>query len=142
MARPRKNGVDLPPHVHRVVAKGKLYYFYQPFRGTAREGERVELPADAQSVEFWDKLRQLAGSVPGYSGTVAAMIDAYLASPEFNPPADGAKRKVLSENTRYTYRLHLGYSRLAIGRFATDVIKPSAVLALRDEYADSRDRPT
>ncbi|WP_394891018.1 tyrosine-type recombinase/integrase [Mesorhizobium sp. AaZ16] len=64
------------------------------------------------------------------------MIDAYIASPEFSPPNDGVKRKVLSESTRYTYKLHLGYSRSAIGKFSPDVIKPSAVLTLRDEYAD------
>ncbi|BBD37017.1 integrase [Aminobacter sp. Y103A] len=136
MARPRKHGAELPPHVHRVTAKGKTYFFYQPFRGTPREGARVPLPQDNQSVEFWDKLRQLAGTVPGYTGTLAAMIDAYLASPEFIPPDDGVKRKVLSESTRYTYKLHLNYSRMAIGKFPPDAIKPSAVLALRDEYAD------
>jgi integrase len=113
-----------------------VYYFYQPFRGTPKQGERITLPNDTQSPEFWDTLRKLAGSVPGYTGTLAAMIDAFLASPEFNPPTDGAKRKTLSENTRYTYGLHLGYVRQAIGRFAPDLIKPSSVLALRDEYAD------
>lgn len=118
------------------MSKGKAYYFYQPFRGTAKQGERVALPRDTRAPEFWERLRQLAGSVPGYTGTVAAMIDAYLSSPEFSPPEDGAKRKVLSESTRYTYKLHLGYVRLAIGRFAPDAIKPSAILALRDEYAD------
>ena len=136
MARPRKHAAELPPHVHCVKAKGKLYYFYQPFRGTPRQGNRVALPRDTQTVEFWDALRKLAGTVPGYTGTLAAMIDAYLASPEFNPPDDGVKRKVLSESTRYTYRLHLSYSRLAMGKYPPDAIKPSAVLALRDEYAD------
>jgi integrase len=136
MARPRKHAAELPPYVHCVRAKGRLYYFYQPFRGTARQGERVSLPRDAQSVEFWDALRKLAGTVPGYSGTLAAMIDAYLASPEFSLPEDSVKRKVLSESTRYTYKLHLGYSRLAMGKFPPDAIKPSAILALRDEYAE------
>lgn len=136
MGRNRKHAIDLPPHVHRVVAKGKEYYFYQPFRGTKRQGERASLPRDPQSVEFWDALRKLAGTVPGYTGTIAAMVDAYLASPEFNPPEDGVKRKVLSESTRYTYKLHLSYVRMAIGQFRPDQIKPSAVLALRDEYAD------
>ena len=96
----------------------------------------MSLPRDAQSVEFWDALRKLAGTVPGYSGTLAAMIDAYLASPEFSLPEDSVKRKVLSESTRYTYKLHLGYSRLAMGKFPPGAIKPSAILALRDEYAE------
>lgn len=128
MARPRKGGVQLPPHVHAVTAKSKTYYFYQPFRGTARQGERVALPRDPQSVEFWDAVRRLAGTVPGYSGTIAAMIDAFIASTEYDD---------LSASTKRSYRLYLGHARLAVGKHAPDALRPAHVIALRDEYKET-----
>src|SRR4051812_17602687 len=106
MARKRRHGIDLPEHVHRVIAKGKAYYFYQSHRGTSRQGERVALPQDSTTAEFWTKLREAAGTVPGYTGTISAMIDAYLGSPEFSG---------LSENTQLLYGRYLTNSRLAIG---------------------------
>lgn len=128
MVRKRKHGVNLPPHVHRVEAKGRIYFFHQPHRGTAREGARTSLPRDPQSVEFWYALRKLNGSVPGYTGTVAAMVDAYLGSPEFG---------ALADSTQKVYRLYLGHSRLALGQHPPDSIRPAHVIALRDQFAET-----
>ena len=44
MSCPRKARAKLPLHVHAVKARGKDYYYYHPYRGTSREGERVSLP--------------------------------------------------------------------------------------------------
>ena len=125
MARKRVHGQDLPPHVHRVEAKGRVYYFYQPRRGTPRAGVRVALPSDPTTAEFWSQVRELAGVVPGYSGTVAAMIDAYLASPEYEALAASSKR---------VYVLYLREAQKAIGKNKPDVVRPAHILALRDQY--------
>jgi integrase len=125
MARKRMHGVDLPRHVHRVKAKGKEYYFYQVHRGTDRAGDRIPLPSDPTTAEFWTQVRELAGVVPGYSGTVAAMIDAYLASPEYEALARSSKR---------VYRLYLRQAQSNIGQHKPDAIRPAHILALRDKY--------
>jgi len=130
MPRKRKHGVELPPHTHRVTSKGNVYYFYQAFRGTSRQGQRFPLPRDPKSPEFWDAAMKLAGTVPGYSGTIAAMIDAYRSSPEFQPPA-------VSKNTQRIYNLYLDRARIAIGAEAPDAIRPAHIIALRDQYRDT-----
>ena len=37
--------MQLPEGVERVRAKGRTYYYWNPHRGTAREGERIRLPS-------------------------------------------------------------------------------------------------
>src|SRR5262249_5733956 len=67
--------------VHRVVARGRDYFYYQPGRGTPSAGDRVPLPSDPHSPDFWTALRQAQGIVgPVASDTVEAMIDAYMAA--------------------------------------------------------------
>jgi hypothetical protein len=53
--------VELPTHVHRVVSRGREYFYYQFARGTPHQGERTKLPNDPQSAEFWTALRQAQG---------------------------------------------------------------------------------
>ena len=48
--------VALPKGVHRVVSRGREYFYWQPGRNTASPGERVKLPSDPQSPEFWAAL--------------------------------------------------------------------------------------
>ena len=62
----------LPPHVHAVRARGKDYYYFQRFRGTAREVERVKLPGTPfdgdgmPNAEWWEAYRLQAGErLPG-----------------------------------------------------------------------------
>jgi hypothetical protein len=47
--------------VHRVVSRGREYFYYQFARGTPHQGERTKLPNDPQSAEFWTALRQAQG---------------------------------------------------------------------------------
>jgi integrase len=126
MGRKREHGVDLPEHVHIVVAKGKKYYFYQAHRGTSRQGPRIALPREPD--ELYAKARALAGTVPGYTGTVAAMIDAYMANEEFTGTS-------LSESTKRLYTRYLKDLKLALGKHKPDDIRPSHVIRLRDEFA-------
>jgi integrase len=130
MARKRKHGVDLPEHVHRVVSKGKVYFFYQAHRGTPRQGQRVSLPRDSATVEFWDAVRAIVGRVAGYSGTVTAMIDAYLGSVDFTGDA-------LAKSTKRIYTGSLAHVKMAIGQHKPDEIRSSHVLLLRDQFAET-----
>jgi integrase len=58
------------------------------------------------------------------------MIDAYLASEEFKPT-------VLAESTRRSYKLYLGHARLALGQHPPSSIRPSHIIALRDQFAET-----
>jgi hypothetical protein len=44
--RGKKPMLALPEHVHCVKARGRLYYYYHPGRGTSKAGERIRLPSD------------------------------------------------------------------------------------------------
>jgi len=44
MGRRRVANVRLPKGVERVCARGRTYYYWNPGRGTDREGDRVSLP--------------------------------------------------------------------------------------------------
>ena len=61
---PRKHqrgAVTLPRGVHRVIARAKEYFYFQPGRGTKAQGPRVPLPKDVHSPEFWVELRKAQG---------------------------------------------------------------------------------
>ena len=131
MGRPRKASVKLPPHVHAVKARGKEYYYYQPFRGTRREGQRVKLPGlpfgldGAPDAEWWDAYRAVAGeTVKGpKSGSFAALIAAYHESPEW---------RELSAATRRGYHHNLAEVAKAWGNLLVAGVEPKHILALRD----------
>jgi hypothetical protein len=106
--RRRQAGVDLPKNVHRVMSRGREYFYYQQGRGTERAGERVPLPRDPQSPEFWIAVRQAQGIVgPVADDTFGAVLDAYLTSPKFLG---------LTSGTKDQYRRALRIGREAWGR--------------------------
>ncbi|MBB94671.1 MAG: integrase [Rhodobacteraceae bacterium] len=116
--------VQLPRHVHRVVSRGREYYYYQEGRGTPQAGERIRLPNDPQTPEFWHAVRQAQGVTgPTPTGTIGALIDAYeVAWPTLQRP--------LSEGTRKQYRRHLKLVRAAWGDLQADQLRPRHVDAL------------
>ncbi len=126
MARKRKQGVDLPRHVHRVRSRGRDYYYYHPGRGTPAAAKPVALPHDPQSSEFWKALETLTGTPTDEPGTVADLIARYLDSPEF------AEK---SEATQKNYRIYLGKLKQKIGPFPATDIRPRHIMELRDLYA-------
>lgn len=71
--------IELPRGVHRVKARGRDYFYFQPGRGTPNAGARVRLPDDPRSPEFWTAVRQLEG-IAERTDTIGALIDAYIAS--------------------------------------------------------------
>lgn len=81
--------VSLPRHVHRVVSRGREYYYYQEGRGTPHAGERIRLPDNPQTPEFWSAVRQAQGAFgPTPTDTVNALID------EFELSWDTRQRKI------------------------------------------------
>jgi hypothetical protein len=79
--------VELPPHVHRVVAKGRHYYYFQRARGTRSEGPRISLPRDLHSITFWQAYRAASGLEEPAGRTFDDLITAYRLSPEFRAKA-------------------------------------------------------
>ncbi len=131
MARKRKARVTLPAHVHAVRARGKEYFYYQPFRGTTRVVPRVALPGAPVNAdgtpngEWWRRYQELSNDAPHKprTGTMAALIADYRESPEWEE---------LSAATRRDYARHLGEFERIWGNLKVAGIEPRHVLALRD----------
>ena len=135
--KPDKQGkrpiLALPEHVHCVKARGRLYYYYHPGRGTTKAGQRVRLPDDPRSSEFWQAYESLiqqaldeaSGPAPG---SVDALIEAYLASPDFTCKS----AKTQKEYTRYLQTIGE-----ILGPLLVRTIRPKHVLQLRDSFADT-----
>lgn len=71
--------VNFPKGVHRVVARGREYFYYQAGRGTDHAGPRIPLPNDPQTPEFWSAVRQAQGTVGDVAAdNFGAVLDAYL----------------------------------------------------------------
>lgn len=127
MGRNRKAGVMLPKHVHAVKwQSGRMAYYWQPHRGTAKAGTRTRLPDDPASSAFWQAVKALREG-PRPVGSMVRMIDAYQASPHY------AK---LAESTRCEYGRHMKQLKAALGTFDADDLKPSDVAEFRDAMGD------
>jgi len=119
--------VSLPRHVHRVVARGREYFYYQEGRGTGHQGDRISLPNDPSSPEFWIAVRQaqgLTGIAP--ATTVGAIIDLYMAAWPRLP-------RKLAKSTEAHYARHLKIVREAWGELEADQLRPKHVQALIDK---------
>jgi integrase len=123
--RPR-GALEFPKGVHPVLARGKMYYFYQAGRGTSTEGPRIPLPRDPQSPEFWAALREAQGksSVPTVN-TVNFVVDEYLA----------AASPTLSASAFDHYRRALGIAKRAWGNLPIEGVRPSHVKKLMEGMA-------
>ena len=122
--RRNRPAISLPRGVHRVVSRGREYFYYQAGRGTDHVGSRIKLPDDPHSPEFWQAVRQAQGLVgPVQTDTIGALIDAYeVAWP-------GLPRK-LADSTKEQYRRSLRVVRDAWGDLPADSLRPSHVQAL------------
>ena len=128
MARPRKPSISLPPHVHRVVSRGKEYFTYQYARGTSRAGPRIRLPHPLDP-EFSAAFRAAAGdhATRTAAGTFNALIEAYSSSPEWRELSDDSKR----EYGRYLDEIARIWGDLKVAD-----LDPRDVLALRDQRSN------
>ena len=90
----------LPEGVERVEVRKKsgkvyTYYYWNPGRGTAREGERIKLPnADTSPKAFWAEVERRQSSAPtAYpTGSIGDIIARYRGSDEFTRLAEGTQR--------------------------------------------------
>lgn len=119
--------MELPKGVHRVVSRGKEFFYFQAGRGTSAEGPRIRLPNDPQAPEFWQAVRQAQGvsQVPVDPDTVSGAIDGFLASVENG----------VSEETLYNYRRFLVTARTAWGQLPIAGVRPAHVLEIMNGLA-------
>ncbi|MDF2994641.1 MAG: putative phage integrase [Xanthobacteraceae bacterium] len=123
--------IDLPEGVHAVRARGKVYYYWQPGRGTKAAGARLRLPDDPHSPEFWQALRAHGAEASRYAkGTVGDLVERYRISQDFLG---------LAESTRTTYAVHLDRfaNKAAWGDLRVKDLKPAGVMAARDAMAET-----
>lgn len=119
--------MDLPKAVHKVISRGREYFYFQPGRGTDAAGPRIRLPNDPHSPEFWVAIRQAQGVTGAVrTDTVNALIDSYLAWEGF---------ALLAPGTQYRYRRMLDIARQAWGELASDGLRPMHVQAVIDGFA-------
>lgn len=118
--------VELPKGVHRVVSRGKEYYYWQPGRGTKGAPKAKPLPRDPTTPEFWIALREAQGIGVAQEETFTHVCDLYEASTRF------AK---LTEGTKDQYRRGLRTARKAWGELPAQGLRSSHVLAMMDKLA-------
>ena len=126
MGRRRTEKISLPNGVETKSVKGRIYRYWNPYRGTKREGKRIPLPGDVESEAFWRELRrhmETRGSFP--IGSIGDLVDRYRGSEEF---------KQLSASTQTSYNIHLNRfaKSEAWGMFGVDDLEPIVVMAGRD----------
>jgi integrase len=126
--RRRSSGVvELPSGVHRVVARGREYFYWHPGRGTKHAGKRIALPKDPTGPDFWVALREAQGVVAD-TVTLGAVIDLYETSPQFLKLGDG---------TQSLYRRQLRILRAGFGTTAADQVRPIHIREVMDGLADT-----
>jgi integrase len=120
----QRGAVELSKGVHKVRSRGKEYYYFQAGRGTPFAGERVKLPSDPRTPEFWQAVRQAQGvSIATDGDTVGALIDAYKLSPKYLDLASGSKQQ---------YDQALKTARNAWGSLPAKGLRPVHVQAVMD----------
>lgn len=116
--------IPLPRHVHRVQSGGREYFYYQEGRGTPHAGERIKLPSDPQTPEFWNAVRQAQGAIgPTPTDTMNALIDAFEVS-------WATRQRKISKGTQDQYRRNLKPARKAWGDLPVRELRPRHVDAL------------
>ncbi|WP_316185905.1 MULTISPECIES: hypothetical protein [unclassified Bradyrhizobium] len=89
----------LPEGVEKVTVRKKngkayAYYYWNPGRGTDREGERIKLPnAETEPRAFWTEVERRQASIRTAfpAGSIGDLISRYRASDEFKRLADGTR---------------------------------------------------
>lgn len=129
MPRARNSGsIALPKGVHRVTSRGREYWYFQDGRGTAHAGERIALPSDPHSPEFWAAVRQAQGlGADVQADTFGAVIDLYL---DFVRTSG-----TIGAGTLDQYERALRLARKAWGSLPAKGLRPVHVQALMDGLA-------
>jgi integrase len=119
--------VVLPKGVHRVISRGREYYYFQLGRGTTAPGPRVKICYDPQTPEFWAAVREAQGkNSVTIINTVSVTIDQYLA----------ATAPTIEASTLYHYRRSLDIAKKAWADLPVEGIRPAHVKELMEGMAD------
>src|SRR4051812_2436737 len=130
LKRRRSAGVvELPTGVHRVIAGGREYFYWQPGRGTKHAAKAAAIkPADPHDPAFWVELRRLQGLNSGTTiNTFAAVCDLFETSAQFNR---------LSEGTKDQYRRQLHTAKVGFGSMAAEGVRASMIRGVVEGLAD------
>lgn len=121
--------VTIPHNVHRVVSRGREYFYFQTGRGTTNPGPRHPLPRDPHSPEFWQAIQQYRGaSVAVPVDTFNAILDEWL-----------MQLRVAGEVTEGTivfYEQSSRVAREAWGSLSPRGLKPVHVQAVMNGMSD------
>lgn len=120
--------VELPKGVHRVVSRGREYFYWHPGRGTKHAGPRVKLPADPTTPDFWVALRYAQGIGTTSAMTFSGVIDLYETSPQFLKLASGSREQ---------YRRQLKIAKAGFGNQAAETVRPSLIRGVVDGLSDT-----
>lgn len=124
-----RGAVKLPKGVHRVVSRGRQYFYFQEGRNTASPGPRVKLPSDPQSPEFWQAIGRLKGEpVAPVTVTMNVVFDKYLQWLM-------ARNDVTAE-TKRKYSKQLNIASRGIGHMHPDSVRPADIRHLLDQFGD------
>ena len=119
----------LPKGVHRIVSRGREYFYWQPGRNTASPGERVKLPSDPQSPEFWAVLAQLQGAPAApVVVTMNVVFDKYIQWLR--------TRNDVSGETKRKYERQIDVARRGLGHMRPETVRPSDIRRLLDQFSD------
>lgn len=119
----------LPKAVHRVISRGREYFYFQAGRNTPFQGDRIRLPDDPHTPEFWAAIRQAQGLGTGViDGSVNALIDGYLSWEGF---------ALLAAGTQYQYKRSFTIARKAWGNLDADGLRPKHLRIAMDGLAET-----
>lgn len=130
--------MTLPEGVEKKIVRknsGKAYthYYWNPGRGTDREGERIKLPnADTKPAAFWREVERRQTSEPTtYSaGSIGDLVARYRKSDEFKRLSDGT-------HTNYEVTMRRFEALDTWGPVPVRDLEPIAVQAARDAMKDT-----
>jgi integrase len=120
--------VDLPKGIHRVITRGREYYYWHPGRGTTHAGTRTRLPDDPTDPAFWVAVREAQGVTASVVMTFGAVVDLYEVSPQF---------KQLSDSTKEHYRRYLRIAKAGFSDTPAEAMKPSHIRGVVDGLSDT-----
>jgi hypothetical protein len=136
MGRRRVESVELPNGVETKRVRGHVYRYWNPHRGTDREGERKKLAGDPTATAgseqwklFYRELEAAMAKEPSFAaGSVGALIELWEKSDEFTRNAP---------STQANYTSCLGRIAAAWGEWGANELAPQAVMAGRDALKET-----
>jgi integrase len=118
----------LPRGVHRVVARGREYFYFQAGRGTVNPGPRVKLPNDPHNPQFWIAVRDARGDIVDPVPTMNAVLDLYWAW--------ASARDDLASESKRKYHDAIKVARRGIGHMVAETVRPKDIRILLDQFSD------